>query len=95
MSGKAPVLPIRPYVQASVGAGGTKYTGPTAAGISNLQYHSKFMYEILGGVDYTLVPHVDLRVIEIGVGRQTGASGAVGNPAVITVEVSTGLVIRL
>jgi hypothetical protein len=95
LAAKLPAIPIRPYVQVSAGAGGGKSTGPFAAGISGEQYHSKFLYEVLGGLDYTLIPHVDFRAIELGYGRETGSSGTPGsNPASTLFLLSTGLVVR-
>ncbi len=92
---KVPVLPLRPYAEGLVGGGGTEYTGATAAGITGRSYLTKFTYEILGGLDYTLIPHVDFRAIEIGVGRQTGVNSGASNPGTTIVAVSTGLVVRL
>lgn len=92
---KAPVLPLRPYVQGSVGVGGTKSKGPLAAGISGSSYSNKFSYEILGGLDWTVFPHVDFRAVEIGFGRQSGTGSAAGSGASSMVVVSSGLVLRL
>ena len=92
---KAPVLPIRPYVQASVGVGGTKSKGPFAAGIGGASYSNKFTYAVLGGVDWTVFPHVDFRAIEIGYGRQSGVGSGAGSGASTMVMVSSGIVLRL
>lgn len=93
---KVPVLPIKPYGQFSVGVGGPAYTGPFAAGISGVQYSTKFTYEVLGGIDITILPHVDLRAVEVGYGRMTGVSGgAASNPASTLFSVRSGIVFRL
>lgn len=92
---KAPVLPLRPYVQASVGVGGTKSKGPFAAGISGASYSNKFTYQVLGGLDWTVFPHVDFRALEIGFGRQSGVGSAAGSGASTMVLVSSGIVFRL
>ena len=92
---KAPVLPIRPYVQGSVGVGGTGSKGPYAAGISGGSYSNKFTYQVLGGLDWTVFPHLDFRALEIGFGRQSGVGSAAGSGASTMVLVSSGLVFRL
>jgi hypothetical protein len=93
---KTPLLPIRPYAEALIGVGGTRYAGGLAAGISGDNYSRKFTYEFLGGLDYTIIPHVDLRVVELGYGRQTGVNGYPGNnPSSSLVTLGAGLVVRL
>jgi opacity protein-like surface antigen len=88
---KPPLLPIKPYVQASVGFGGSEYNGT-----SRLQTHydNKLQYGVIGGVDYTLIPHVDLRVAEVEYLRMSGVSGATA-PTVNLVTVGAGIVLRL
>jgi hypothetical protein len=86
---KPPVLPIKPYIQASVGVGATK---PTGASSIPLHYTTKFQYQIAGGLDFTIFPHVDFRAVELGYARMTGIS--TGTPASLF-TVSTGLVLRL
>ena len=51
---RAPLIPFKPYVQAEVGGVGTNYG--TQAGDTGV-----FAYQIQGGVDFTLIPHLDLR----------------------------------
>jgi hypothetical protein len=94
VSAKLPGLSARPYVQVSAGDGGPKYTGPTAAEITNVPYSNKFLYEILGGIDCAVLPHVDWRVIEAGVGRQTGESSSSSAPQSTLALVSSGVVLR-
>jgi hypothetical protein len=91
LAAKPPILPIRPYIQGSVGIGATKATGQ-----SNLPIHftSKFQYQIAGGVDFTLLPHVDWRVAEVGYTRLTGISSGTAAPISSLLSVSTGLVFR-
>jgi hypothetical protein len=92
---KPPILPIKPYLQASVGFGGTQSKGPFAAGISAPGYNGKFLYQVLGGLDYTLIPHIDLRAIELGYGRETGTNGTTGNnPSSSLFLLSAGAVVR-
>jgi hypothetical protein len=52
---KPPRLPLRPYIQGSIGA------GSTGATIS-------LVYQVLGGMDITFFPHVDWRAVEVGGG---------------------------
>ncbi len=92
---KPPILPIRPYIQGSVGVGGTRYTGTTAAGITNVPYERKLTYEVLGGIDLTIFPHFDFRAIELGYGQQSGVGSRSNTPATTLFLVSTGLVFRL
>jgi hypothetical protein len=75
-----------------VGVGGSKYNGP-----SRLQthYNSKLQYGFIGGLDYTLIPHVDLRVAEVGYLRMSGITGGFPAPAVNLVTVGAGIVLRL
>ena len=92
-----PVLPIKPYIQASGGYLGSRATilyGP--AGIAGTSPNQGFWaYEILGGLDYKFVPHVDLRLIEIGGGQGYYRSGATVNPPNISLlTVNTGVVLH-
>ncbi len=96
VAAKAPLVPIKPYAQFSVGAGGPQYTGGLAAGISSAPYRTKFTYEVLGGVDFTILPHVDFRAVEAGYGRVSGVNGSqAGNPASTLITIRSGIVIRL
>jgi hypothetical protein len=86
--------PWRPYFEAAGGEGSTK--APHSA-ISE----RKPDYRFLGGVDYPIAKHVDVRVIEVGWGRlKTISSATVGNggnvaiPASNMLSFSSGLVFR-
>lgn len=92
LSVKPPVLPIRPYLQLSAGVGGTRYTGTHSLFITQIPWGDKLLYEILGGIDSTILPHVDFRVVEIGVGRQKSTDD--GAPSDTLLVVNTGLVLR-
>ena len=91
---KIPFLSFRPYVQGSVGAGGTRGTSPLLNGITSNSYATKFTYVVFGGLDRRIVPHVDFRAIEVGVGQQTSDSDAVGASKPVLVFISSGLVVR-
>ncbi len=54
LSLKLPVIPLKPYVQAEVGGVGTNY------GV-NPDTTSSSAWQINGGVDLTVFPHLDLR----------------------------------
>jgi hypothetical protein len=93
ISFKTKRFPVKPYLEASIGVGGSRAA-------TNPVYKSKFEYAISGGADYTLSSHVDWRVVEVGVGSvQTISSGdfnGATNPSNSTlVNFSTGLVFRI
>jgi hypothetical protein len=89
---KPPLLPIKPYIQASVGVGGNEYNGT-----SRLQTHysDKLQYGFIGGLDYVLIPHVDLRVAEVGYLRMSAITSGTPAPAINLVSVGAGIVLRL
>lgn len=89
LAAKFPLIPLKPYVEPLFGYGGAKYSGQTAADIST-SFDNKFLYGGVGGLDFTLLPHVDWRVIEGGYLREK--NGTLSNPAIL---LSTGIVIRL
>lgn len=76
---KPPVLPIKPYVQASAGI----------AHINTAMSHSgaELAYELNGGVDLTFLPHLDWRIAEIGGGKIQDQPGS-------QFHIGTGLVLR-
>lgn len=73
------VVPIKVYGEALGGIGV----------IANGSSGTHFQYQVNGGLEYTLLPHVDWRAIEVAYNGYTGNTG--GNP----VGLSTGIVIRL
>jgi len=89
---KPPMLPIRPYIQASVGVGGNEYNGT-----SRLQTHysDKLQYGFIGGLDYVLIPHVDVRIAEIGYLRMSGISSGPPASPINLVSAGAGIVLRL
>jgi hypothetical protein len=106
-SAKVPMLPLRPYAQFSVGAGGPKYSGNSGQAVATIgpllppnplpiNWSNKFQYMIFGGLDVTLIPHLDLRAAEIGYGRMSGVNNgnSGNNPTDSLVTVGTGLVVR-
>lgn len=89
---RTPALPFRPYVEGLIGVGGTK-----ADVTSNLPLHysNKFEYEVLGGLDFTVFPHLDVRLPEIGYARMSPVSSSSTSPDSRLLELSAGLVLRL
>jgi hypothetical protein len=83
------------YVQASGGYLGIR---PRTVGgaVNGASSSDKFaVHEVLGGIDYGLVPFLDLRLLEVGAGRGynlAGAGSAAGNYQVTLFIIGTGLV---
>jgi len=77
------VLPINPYIEALAGIGQINFGGRQGS-------DTQFEYQFLGGIDHTLIPRLDWRVIEFSYG---GLSAFNGNLHPKTL--STGLVLRL
>jgi hypothetical protein len=83
---------LKPYLQASVGAGRTK------APLSPIHI-TKLEYDIFGGVDKVLGKHVDWRIVEVGygsvetIGSQTFGGGT-SIPSAKLLNFSTGFVFR-
>ena len=79
------VLPVKPYIEGLVGVGHTELVS------DGVQVDTtKFSYQFVGGVDYTLIPRVDWRVAEFSYGGLSILDGSL-HPKVI----STGIVVRL
>lgn len=80
---KLPLFPLKPYVQAEIGDIATNYgTQPNQPNV--------FTYQIQGGLDYTIFPHLDLRA-EYG-GGQIKTYGS-GDKQTVQ-QVGLGLVVR-
>ncbi len=77
------VLPISPYIEAVAGIGHYDY-GRGFGG------DTKFEYQFLGGIDHTIIPRLDWRVVEFSYGGLS-ALGSSLHPKTI----STGVVLRL
>lgn len=77
---KAPILPLRPYVEGLVGVGNVQFSS------NNSSTH--FNYQVAGGLDLTLIPRLDWRVVEFDYSALTGQSV---NAKIFT----TGLVLRV
>jgi hypothetical protein len=91
---KLPFLPLRPYVEAAGGYLRTKI--PVTVGLAPAtDTTGYYAYEVLGGLDYTVLPHIDVRLVEIGGGQGSYESGPNANiPSVSLFTVNSGVVIR-
>jgi hypothetical protein len=76
---KAPILPFRPYVEGLIG-GGNVQNGSSS--------NTNFNYQVLAGLDTTILPRVDWRVVEFDYSAVPGQSV---NAKIFT----TGLVLRI
>lgn len=81
VSFKAPIIPLRPYVEGLVGAANFN----SGSGTSSM---TKLNYQVIGGLDTAILPHVDWRVIEFA---YSATSGSPVDAKIFT----TGLVLRL
>jgi len=79
------VLPIKPYGEVLGGLGHLK-TGQGSARTSS----TKFAYQFIGGIDFTVLPRVDWRVVEFSYGRLAGLGDSFAPKTL-----STGIVFRL
>ena len=76
-------IPIKPYIQLQIGAVGTNNGTSSSRSTS-------FAYQVNGGIDYTLIPHLDLRG-EYGAGQLT----SIGSQNHTLQEYGIGLVLRM
>ena len=90
VAGRVPITGLRPYVQGSIGVGGTEAKGPFAVGITGVSYNNKLTYEGIAGVDFRILPHVDFRAVEFALGKQS----KLDNSAPTIFSLSSGLVVR-
>lgn len=81
-----PALNLKPYLQGSAGYLAVRTPSVVTGATMNNKY---LAWEILGGVDYSLVRFIDIRVVEIGGGSVIG-SGNGNTPSLFTIN--TGLV---
>jgi hypothetical protein len=82
VSFKPRVLPLTPYVEGLIGL--ANYNSG-----KNTSSTNHFNYQIVGGLDATILPHIDWRLIDVGYSSTTA------NQSIKTVTYSTGLVIRI
>jgi hypothetical protein len=79
------ILPIQPYVEGTVGLGSLNLAGGSPSnGV-------RFEYQVLGGLDFTVLPRVDWRVAEYSYGGLSSVNNDNFHPR----SLSTGIVLRL
>jgi hypothetical protein len=78
------IVPLHPYVEATAGAASLQFKGGSSNGIN-------FEYQVLGGVDFTILPRLDWRVFEFGYGGLYVPEGGPYHPKSFT----TAIVLRL
>jgi hypothetical protein len=86
---QVPLLHLRPYIQ---GSGGYLGTYNASNGSSTTTVNHYYAAEVLGGVDYPLLPRIDLRVLEVGVGHALNTNASATRPTFLTA--STGVAFR-
>jgi hypothetical protein len=79
---KLPVLPIRPYGELLFGVANYPQT------VAGIEYSNDFAYRYVLGVDSTILPHLDWRVVDFSYGINNSAG--YGHAETVT----SGLVIR-
>jgi hypothetical protein len=77
------VIPLNPYAEVIFGPGHFTYG-------NNAPSTTQFDWRVLGGVDKTILPRVDWRVIEVSYGQLNTYSGRLR-----PITLSTGIVLRL
>ena len=78
------IVPLHPYIEATAGAASLNYKGGPGIG-------TKFEYQVLGGVDFTILPRIDWRVFELGYGGFSVPYSSNYHPKTLT----TAIVVRL
>lgn len=79
------ILPIHPYVEAVAGLGHLNLAG------ESLGSATKFEYQFLGGLDFTVLPRIDWRVAEFSYGGLSTFNNSSFHPK----SLSSGIVLRL
>lgn len=92
---RVPLISLKPYVQASGGYLRTRTSVGLGGVVTANSSYGFATYEILGGLDSGILPHVDLRLIEIGAGQGKNISGPASGLADISIlTLNTGLVLH-
>jgi hypothetical protein len=65
---KTPFVPLKPYIQGSVGLGRSDYGLSNTTSTGQVILYNNFEYEGLAGLDIKLLPIMDWRVAEFGYG---------------------------
>jgi hypothetical protein len=91
---KLPLLPIKPYVQASGGYASSRVANTTAPVVGATVLTRYAAYEVLAGVDYPILPLVDLRLIEVGGGKGYNTGSFSTSNDITLFSVSTGVTVH-
>ena len=78
-----------------MGAGGARYDAAPISGATNYTYSTKFQYQVLAGLDYNLMRHLDARLAEVGYGRMSGISSNINAADATLFTISAGLVFKV
>ena len=65
---RTPLPQLKPYVEGAVGLAKSNISMPQDATTGQVVYHSGVQYRGFAGVDLTLLPALDFRVVELGAG---------------------------
>jgi hypothetical protein len=79
------VIPLHPYAEATVGLANLNFRGDSPIN------GTRFEYQLLGGLDITVLPRIDWRIVEYSYGGFSVPNSADYHPSTFT----TGLVLRL
>ena len=94
---KLPAIRLKPYVEAAGGYLRTRTTLVNSGLPSGTQLTAQYgAWEALGGIDYPLLPVLDLRLIEVGAGKgyEYSAAGVSGTYTVSLFTINSGLVLH-
>lgn len=78
------IFPLQPYIEGLAGLGHVGYSVGSSSAVN------KFEYQFIAGLDLTILPRIDWRVVEFSYGGLSGLYSSL-NPKTI----STGIVLRL
>jgi hypothetical protein len=81
---------LKPYLQASAGFARSNATEPTIT-----TYDSFVKYEGFGGVDIKILPMLDLRAVELGIGNMDRVGSGTGGSSLLVRSIGVGIVLHL
>jgi hypothetical protein len=88
---------LRPYGQFSLGWTRSDVSDPTLTQV-NGEYEHTFnnflQYEVFAGADIRLLPYVDLRAVELGIGNMNRVGNGTGTSSVGVKSIGAGIVVR-
>ena len=81
---RPPAIPISPYIEGVAGVGNLHVTSGSS--------DTKVQYGVIGGLNYTVFPHIDLRLPDIEYLHMSSGSQ---NPTLNLLSLGIGVVVRL